>query len=243
MRKILLILMLPLLAACSGDNEDDGSGNTTDVAVTGTVEKVGMSYAVVNGYVNLNHITTDNKTEVGIEYANYSYRDGEGYRQKTKSLTGNKISIKLSDAIWPDETFYYRTYVKTGTFTHYGQMRQFTTQKGSGVATTGAASNITESTAVLSGTAKLDDIPQDENVSVGIAYSIKKEDFVDTPSLLDYSFDAIDFGFAFAGYKSSFSLDIKDLRPLTHYYYSAFTRIGVKFYFAEIKEFTTKSSQ
>ena len=233
--------MLPLLAACSGDSEDDGSGNTTDVAVTGTVEKVGMSYAVVNGYVNLNHITTDSKTEIGIEYSTYS--DGEGYKQKTKSLTGNKISMKLSDVIWPDQTFYYRTYVKTGNFTHYGQIRQFTTEKGFGVTTTGEASNITASTAVVSGTAKLNEIPQDERVSVGIIYSIKKDDFVDNASRLDYSFDAMDFGAAFAGYQTSFSLEIKDLRPNTHYYYSAFTRIGVKFYFSEIKEFTTKSAQ
>lgn len=238
MRKILLMLMFPLIVACSGDSDDDESGNTTDVAVTGTVEKVGMSYAIVNGYVNLNHITTDSKTEIGVEYGKNS--DGGGNKQKTRTLTGNKISIKLSDVIWPDETFYYRTYVKAGNFTHYGQTRQFTTKKGFGVATTGAATNITESTAVLSGTAKLDDIPQDERVSVGIIYSIKKDDFVDTASMLDYSFDAIDFGAAFAGYKPSFSLEVKELRPNTHYYYSAFTRIGVKFYFAEIKDFTTK---
>ena len=241
MRKILLVLMLSLLVACSGDREDDGSGNTKDVAVTGTVEKVGMSYAVVNGYVNLNHITTDSKTEIGIEYSNTS--DGEGYQQKTKSLTGNKISMKLHDVVWPDQTFYYRTYVKAGNLTHYGQIRQFTTEKGLVITTTGDASNITASTAVISGTAKLDAIPQDENVSVGVIYSINKDDFKDHVARINYSVDAVDFGIAFAEYKSSFSVGIKELRPNTRYYYSVFTRIGVKFLFADVKEFTTNSVQ
>ena len=241
MKKGLFLLLIPLLVSCSGDSEDDGSRNTTDVAVTGTVEKVGMSYAVVNGYVNLNHITTDSKTEIGIEYSSYS--DGEGYQQKTTSLTGNKISMKLHDAIWPDQTFYYKTYVKAGNLTYYGQIRQFTTEKGVVIGTTGDASNITTSTAVISGTAKLDAIPQDENVSVGVIYSINKDDFKEHVARINYSVHAVDFGIAFAEYKSSFSVDVKDLRPNTRYYYSVFTRIGVKFYFAEVKEFTTKSIQ
>ena len=234
-------MMLPLFAACSGSSDDDGSGNTSDVAVTGTVEKVGMSYAIVNGYVNLNLITTDSKTEIGIAYSNQ--QDGEGYKQKTSSITGNKISVKLRELICPNTTYYYRTYVKSGNLTHYGQTRQFTTEKGFGISSTGEVSDITETTAIVKGTAKLDEIPQDEYVQVGVAYSVIKEDFDDRPLYLGYSVDNIKYGYAFAGYQTNFSLGIKDLLPNTRYYYSAFSRIGNMLYFAEIKEFTTKSSQ
>ena len=241
MRKFFLVMMLPIFAACSGSSDDDGSGNTSDVAVTGTVEKVGMSYAIVNGYVNLNLITTDGKTEIGIEYSTYS--DGSGRKQKTSSVTGNKISVKLSDLIWPNTTYYYRTYVKTNDLTHYGQTRQFTTEKGFGITSTGDVSDITTTTAVVSGTAKLYELSQDEKVQVGVAYSIKKEKLEDGPVNLNYSVFNDDYGYAFEGYNSSFSLNLKNLKPGTHYYYSAFNSIGTMFYFSEIKEFTTKSSQ
>ena len=68
---LMLALMSAALFSCSGDDDeklDDGSSNTTDVAVTSNLSKLGITYAHIDGYVNLNLITaTYTSQQVGIE--------------------------------------------------------------------------------------------------------------------------------------------------------------------------------
>ena len=68
---LLVAVMSAVLFSCSGNEDermDDGSGNTTDVAVTSNVSKLGITYAHIDGYVNLNLITSSyTSQQVGIE--------------------------------------------------------------------------------------------------------------------------------------------------------------------------------
>ena len=231
-------IIMALFLSCS-KSEDDGSSNTTDIAVTGNVEKVGMSYAIVNGYVNLNLLNSEKNTVIGIEYS--THEDGGGRKQSTTSITGNKITVKLKDMIWPDTTFYYRTFVTTDKLTYYGKTKSFSTSKGFCIAQTGEVTNITSNSATISGTAKISSISQDEFLGLGIAYSKKKEELTDHISSLGNTMMYSESGYAFIGYNGIFSVNLEGLSPGTRYYYSSFNRLGVKFYFSEIKEFTTKN--
>ena len=77
LRVLFTMMMVALLSfnivSCSSDDDeklDDGSSNTTDVAVTSNVSKLGVTYAHIDGYVNLNLITSSyTSQQVGIELA------------------------------------------------------------------------------------------------------------------------------------------------------------------------------
>ena len=72
---MLISMALPLMVACGGDDDGDNrnSGNnnkTTEVAITGQVTSLGVSYACIDGFVNLNMITSSySSPKIGIEYS------------------------------------------------------------------------------------------------------------------------------------------------------------------------------
>ena len=66
-----LFLVLGTLISCGSEDEiviDDGSANTSDVAVTGLVDEYGATYATISGYVNLQLLTSvGSNPTIGIE--------------------------------------------------------------------------------------------------------------------------------------------------------------------------------
>ena len=66
-----LFLAIGTLTSCSEEEPeviDDGSGNTSDIAVTSLVDEYGITYATISGYVNLNLLTSSGDTPgIGVE--------------------------------------------------------------------------------------------------------------------------------------------------------------------------------
>ena len=91
---IIMVVLLSLFSfSCSGDDDEkrnDGSSNTTDVSVTGNVSKLGITYAYIDGYVNLNLITSSyTSQQIGVELA--MTEDFLNAKQvKSKELEGKK---------------------------------------------------------------------------------------------------------------------------------------------------------
>ena len=70
------IILLVCSTSCSGDDAlvNDGSHNTTDVAVTSNPTKVGVSFATIDGYVNLNLITANYFTGFYVNFQTSLYQ-------------------------------------------------------------------------------------------------------------------------------------------------------------------------
>lgn len=233
--------MLPIVAACSESSDDDGSGNTTDVAVTGSVKEVGKSYAMVYGYVNLQLLSTDKKTTIGAECFPKESGIFPGCSSTTRMIEGNKITVKFSESLAPGKTYKYRTFVKTNNLSYYGDFKEFTTVSSNGFATTGDIINVKDTSAIVNVSANWAGDNGNESFNAGVAYTENKELLYDCPIGVGYDTEFNGVGYMFERERrSSFSMELKNLKPKTHYYCCAFSKIGCMFYCAEIKEFTTK---
>ena len=245
--QLFAVLAMSLFSCSTDDSENDGSGNTTDVAVTGKITSVGMSYALAEGYVNLDKLNAGTTAdEMGIEY------NGSGLlaaHVSTRSIEGRKISLKLTDLV-PGTKYEYKTYVKVGKIYHYGETKAFTAKEGFGIATTGEATDLTFFSASLKAMADWSEIDETEAVQVGIVYA-KDKDVLEKMASTPIAYTTSGYGYydrAIAGYQmqnsrpQSLALDFNGLSSATQYYYSACTMIGRGCYLDEIKEFTTKSA-
>lgn len=134
------------------DVKDDSWINTTDVAVTGVVEVCGVSFAVINGYVNLDLLPLGSidSGDVDLDSANISFgielvrdtasidkksiwentsmqKDTISFSEKRTVPLKYKFSVErkgLSDA----RKYVYRTFVThNDTVTYYGESQTFTT--------------------------------------------------------------------------------------------------------------------
>lgn len=212
--------------------QDNPSKNTTDIAVTGSIEKCGFSYAVINGYVNLNLLPPGNDNpSFGVEVKEEGMNEGE--QEYSTTLTGNKFSV-LCRKLSPTQEYSYRTFVKYGGITHYGEYCKFTTKDFENVAATGEATEITYNSAYISLEKLPNSFDEEEDWMVGLAYSIK-ESTLQPDSI--YS-DDCDFKFTPEGHPRHLS----NLIPNTTYYYAAFTYVEGKIKFAEIKSFKTENA-
>lgn len=227
--KVLLCLLL--IHSCSKDDSitDDGSKNTTDVAVTGNVAKVGISYAQLEGYVNLNLVTvTYSKQELGIELSmSEDFEDLDNI--KTNELTGNKISVKV-DKLDADTKYYYRTYVKLNDIIFYGKTRSFSTKDFKNITSTGEATDITYSSALISCTVDMKSIDSEENYSIGVAYSDTRPDDNNWKNHM----------IAHNAEDGKYSVTLNNLKEDQTYYYCSFTYMAGKYKTGQVKSFTTK---
>ena len=126
---LLMGVSLCAVQACNGDDDDeamsDPSKNTTDIAVTGNVDKYGCTYANIIGYANLNQLLAN--VEIGIEIRLADSEYGDFKSETTNSLTGNEFMVEFVGLL-PNTKYKYRSYVKYGGLTHYGEFRTFTTK-------------------------------------------------------------------------------------------------------------------
>lgn len=117
------------IAGCSDDDDDGGgigSGNTTDIAVTGKVTDITSSGATITGYININPALALLVQDFGVEYSiseDFSYSQ---YYAEVPGYTGREFSLRLRD-LKPNTTYYYRTYVYQQMY-YYGKTMSFTTE-------------------------------------------------------------------------------------------------------------------
>ncbi len=129
----LLATVFGMALASCGDDEEDASNNTQDVAVTGTASEVGANYAIVNGVVNLDAISASyTSVEVGVEVST-TQDFADSRRTQATDVVGRTISVRVG-GLKHSTKYYYRTYVSISSlsFDYYGKTYSFTTQKVQG---------------------------------------------------------------------------------------------------------------
>ena len=235
---LLVVMVIPVIVACGSDddeNHNNGSSNKTDVAVTGDVSKLGITYAHIEGYVNLNLITsTYSSPQLGIELSmneEFTYP-----RQATsRALEGNKLTVVI-DTLSGNTKYYYRTFVRINDLNYYGEKRSFTTKDFLNITFAGDASDLTSTTAKINCKVDASSIDRDNNLGIGVAYSISKTqlhpDSIRYIKIMNKHLDIIE--------NNSYDVFISGLQTGMTYYYCSFTRAGSKYKFGEIKSFATK---
>ncbi len=251
LRTFVLAAFVPALAlslvACEPENGGgtvDGGGNgdeedtTSEIAVTGLVDKFGCTYADISGYANLNLLPAGSGNPViGVEVVEAKAESNENaVRSTSSSLTGNIFTASFSD-LSPATEYKYRSFVTYGGITYYGtKYKTFTTKEVINLTSTGEASEITRTSAVLSASVQTEGVDARDNVYVGLAWSASK--------------DAICADGEYESRKISvqnvedgvFSMSLKDLSVDTTYYYASFTEVGDVYVFSSVKSFTTEGA-
>ena len=229
------------IASCSEDEGEetnfyDPSQNTTDIVVTGAIDKYGCTYADIKGYVNLNLLPLGvGNLEIGVEIrkANSDY-SAERDEKTTTSLEGNVFSVEF-DNLSPSTKYEYRSFIRYGELTYYGDYRTFSTKKPYHVATTGNASDVTYCSATLTSFLSISSADERDNIYVVFFYSTNKEHlqngsaFRSWGTSLDYIKD-----------KKEYTITVNDLSSNTTYYYVSVTSFNGQYMFSEVKTFTTK---
>ena len=249
---LMLALMSAALFSCSGDDDeklDDGSSNTTDVAVTSNLSKLGITYAHIDGYVNLNLITsTYTSQQVGIELSMNEDFDNPR-RAVSKELEGNKLTVVI-DTLSAQTKYFYRTFVKVNDLNYYGEKRSFTTKDFSNITSTGSASDLTFTSATIKCSGDASSIDKENNYVIGVAYSTSKTRLHPDSAYIGYDpyygyysrgFNVVESPLDSIIKNKSFKNTISRLQTGTTYYYCSFTRAGKKYKLGEIKSFATKA--
>lgn len=234
---MMVTIMSFVFYSCSSDDgQDDGSSNTTDVAVTSNVSKLGITYAHIDGYVNLNLITSSyTSQQIGVELStNENFNNAR--QARSKNLEGNKFTVVI-DTFSAASRYYYRTYVKVNDLNYYGEKRSFTTKDFSNITSTGDASSLTYTSARINCKADAGSIDSENRISIGVAYSTKKNqlhaDSIRYIKSINCSLDNVK--------NNSYEVSVSNLLTGTTYYYCSYTRAGNKYKLGEIKSFTTKN--
>lgn len=128
-----LTFSLCAVQACSGDEKDEAmdepSKNTTDIAVTGSVEEYGCIFAKINGYANLNLLPAGSgNPQIGIEISMAEEEDNEPVCEIATSMIGNSFSVEFR-SLNPGMKYKYRSFVEYAGIKHYGEYKTFTTKK------------------------------------------------------------------------------------------------------------------
>lgn len=200
-----MLMIITFLSSCSKDDDnsredssgynlDMGKGNTTDLAVTGGVQTLGMTYAKVLGYVN---ITSDYRSSAIAN--NLLFRVGILYGESEDNLTNSEIGT-LDDrtmsvtirGLKAGKTYYYKTYLEWGNcgvvgydyWEHYdvigvgSETGSFTTKNANfdGSMSVGTATDISFFKAKVSANIDVSTLHQDETFIKGIVYSTKESD-------------------------------------------------------------------
>ena len=108
--------------------------NTTDVAVTGSVNEVSAMWAQISGVVNLDLIASSyTNVSIGVELSETEDFKNKN-RTKATDVVGRKFNVHI-DLLMPESKYYYRTYVEVSSlsYVYLGETYSFTTKKHSSV--------------------------------------------------------------------------------------------------------------
>lgn len=242
----LFALVICLLTSCGNDDSDDkrndGSNNTTDVSVTGNVIDVGATYAQIEGYVNLNLITSSYTSQsIGVELS--KKEDFSSYlHYYTNGLEGKKLCVfvKGIDGCFK---YYYRTFVQINGLYYYGKKRSFTTRDFSSIIRVGDIYNITTSSADIDCILNTNTYNPQETFKAGVLYAENKKYLhPDSLSIDNMHYQRVfDINVPFNTMQTNqFKLNLKNLKPNTMYYYCSYTKAGTTYKLSEIQSFSTK---
>lgn len=185
------------------------AANITDSSV--------MLYGTVNG--------ADESLTCGIIYGtSSSLSSTSGTKKSTTSSDSYSISLNGLNA---NTTYYYCAYVLVNGSYKFGEIKSFKTKVSSNIsAITGDATNITYSSATLSGTIN----GANQSLTCGIIYG--------TSSSLSSSNGTKKSTTSMGSY----SLNVTGLSSNTTYYYRAYAVVDSEYVYGEVRSFTTASS-
>lgn len=242
----VILSMATLLGCSSGDDNNQetiGKNNKTDVAVTGGVTEFGLTYALINGYVNLDKLPSSVKSEaIGVEVNREPDMSGSSSTETSEELNADNQFEVVFTGLDAGIKYYYRTYVRGNDgVTRYGEIRSFTTNdKFSNimVINTFSASYTSAYLTWSIDTTKIVKNSYDRNdMDYGIAYST-------SPSRLTQ--DSIKYAqierpeYYWHDKSIGDYIPMNYLKPGTIYFCCPFTYIGGKLVLGEIKTFQTK---
>lgn len=229
-------LLMYSMVSCDKDGRLDPSENISDVAVSGLVEDFGMTFAVINGYVNLNLLHLNNGYPIfGIELGQGS----EQVQEISSVLIGNKLSVSFH-GLSPDEKYSYRTFVTYNGITHYGELNEFRTKDLSNIAVTGKITDVTTHSANVALEIKECKFAEEDAWKVGVVYSETKaklhQDSVSEEALEVAFYSAVNPN------NCNGELVLENLSENETYYYAPFTNVGEVFRLGDVKSFTTQEA-
>lgn len=235
MKKVIFVMFTICFFSCSKEtnNYDNSSNNNNDVAVTSNVSKLGFSYAIINGFVNLDQITsTYSNLIIGIEVS--LEEDFKTILTKeAKELEEKKISLIFYN-LNANTKYYYRTFVKVNNLNYKGEKHSFTTFDLPEISPIFNIKEVSCSSAIIDfDDGDFNQIDKNENFSLGFVYSTSKN------SLYQKN-----------GYESHFYnikdevkiVEIKQLLSDKTYYICPYICVGNSYKYGEIKSFQTLSA-
>lgn len=244
---LMLCVTLGVVSACGDEDDDpiqepgtedvtpggdeDPSGNTTDIAVTGLVDVYGCTYADISGYANLYQLPAGSGNPViGVEV-----NDGL-YTRTASALEGNHFCVTFDD-LRPGVEYKYRSFVRYAGITHYAaDYRTFTTKPAYSVASTGAASDVTDREATVTTQIQSSSVDARERLQFGVAYSVSASALHPDSLFAEVSFYLNDVE------NGEYTVTLTKLSDNTTYYYASYTSFGGVYLFSDVKTFTTEEN-
>jgi phosphodiesterase/alkaline phosphatase D-like protein len=194
------------------------------VAATGTTSSVTASGALMHGSVNPNGEPTSYWFEYGVT-------DAYGHATPTASAGSGLSDISVTAPLVglpPDTTYHFRLVAQSGGGTSVGADRQFTTRNALPTATTGAASSVTSSGALVAGSVT----PNGTSTSYWFEYGTEAFYGSQTsPAAAGSGSEAVAVQAAFSG-----------LQPATRYYYRLVAQNPGGTSYGAQSEFTTATT-
>ncbi|MBR3745183.1 MAG: hypothetical protein IKN31_08845 [Bacteroidales bacterium] len=231
----ILLAFLPIMACAEKETPVEPEEKKVKVnCTTGEATDIDPTSAKLNGSANIENATEAN----GVAYFYYSSEqtDAKGLAKSGSRVSAGSISNSdsaFSETITnltPETKYYYLASVSIDEKEFNGEVKSFTTaEKPKELSVTGAATDITEFKAKLSGYANL--TPDLGNVTMGILYS--KEENPSLENSVELTSREIDGN-------NMYTVQAKDLEYNTVYYYKSFVQYGGVYRFGAVKTFTTR---
>ena len=232
------------LAACEPENgggtgtggEEDGTEDTTsEIAVTGLVDKFGCTYADISGYANLNLLPAGSGNPViGVEVVDAKAETNDNAVQATAgSLIGNIFTVSFSN-LSPATEYKYRSFVTYGGITYYAnKYNTFTTKEVVALTSASEVSEVTMTSAILSTAVQTEGVDARDGFYIGLAWSTSESAICAGG---DYDSRTVSVRGVQDGV---FSASLSGLSVNTTYYYASFTEVGGVYVFSSVKNFMT----
>lgn len=123
---LILLFAILIVAGCSKDEQEEI--DATQVAVTGYITELGISYAKATGSVDSKYLTEKDHS-VYVQITSRNFYDNSPHVEITYNMiTDNNFSFYFTQ-LEPNRTYYYRTVVRNGEKTYYGEIKSFTTNQ------------------------------------------------------------------------------------------------------------------